>query len=339
MSFFNSNQHFVTQRLMVDFRGLNQEESIIRYDGLKSKVHEKLREYYSKVEDKLTFYTEIIELLGKRDGEYILLNLFFEKDVDFIIMGLKRNDSINSIKCFDSESLSFNILSEIKKNSNFQIVFFLKEYFTALIDLSEADWKNENENIHPLVRAFAKWLAENSDRKANEFELGVLLFEKIWSFYFSTPFNNLKALIFVSVLINEIKKNSIPIHRNLDRVRATIRELFVIRSHSILLDDTNLKNELSTGYIKNRLELEKLLDNSRSKDKDFQSWTFIEIFEAFDKMNIPDKEKALKDLRLKIDSGEIPTGADLTSLSSVSESKEVMNMINQKCYFFDKLEL
>lgn len=338
MSFFNSSPNFITQKLKVDFKGLNPEQSITKYEELKVKTREKLRVYYPKVEDKVAFYQEIIELLGAIDGEYILLNLFFESDVDIIVKKLKENNIINSIKSTNTDSLSYKLLSEINKNSNFQIVPFLKGHFTNLIDLSETDWTNENQNVHPLVRTFAKWLTDNLSGGTNEFVLGIFLFDKIWNIFFTNPFNNQKALIFINVLIEETKKSSsVSIHRYFDEVKTIASELFIDRPYSILIDGINFKIELSQGYQKRRLEFEEFLDDSRSKDKSFLSWSYQEIFEAFDGMNPPDKEKAIKDISMKIDSGKIPTKADMILLSSIENPKKLLTLIDQKCYFFEKL--
>jgi len=338
MSFFNSSPNFITQRLMVDFKGLNQEQSITKYEELKVKTREKLREYYPKAEDKIAFYQEVIELLGARDGAYILLNLFFESDVDSIIVKLKQTNNINSIKCLDTNSLSCKLFSEINKTPNFKILPFLKEYFTDLIDLSEADWKNENQNYHPLVTALAKWLIQNIECKTYELVLGILLFEKIWNDFFSDPFNTQKALSFVNMLIEETKKSSsVSLHQYFDEAKMIVSELFVDRPYSMLIDGTNFKGELSQGYQKRRLEFEELLNTSRSKDKSFLLWSYQRIFEAFDGMNPPDKEKAIKDISLKIDSGEIPNEVELSFLLSNNESLTLLELINRKLYFFETL--
>lgn len=340
MSFFNSSPNFITQRLMVDFKGLNPEQSITKYEELKVKTREKLRVYYPKAEDKVAFYQEIIELLGTRDGDYILLNLFFESDIDTIVTKLKENNIINSVKCRDTDSLSHKLLSEINKNSNFQIVPFLKGHFTNLIDLSETDWTNENQNVHPLVRAFAKWLTDNLSRGTNEFVLGIFLFDKIWNIFFTNPFNNQKALVFINVMIEETKKSSsVSIHQYFDEVQTIASELFIGRPYSILIDGIDFKIELSQGYQKKRLEFEELLDYSRSKDKSFLSWSYQEIFRAFSGLNDPDREKAIKDIKFKIDSGEVPVESDMIYLSSSKEPNKLMNLINQKCYFFEKLDM
>jgi hypothetical protein len=339
MSFFNSSPNFITQRLKVDFKGLNPEQSIAKYEELKVKTREKLREYYPKAEDKVAFYQEVIELLGTRDGDYILLNLFFETDVDTIVRKLKENNILNSVKCRDIDSLSHKLLSEINKNSNFQIVPFLKEHFTSLIDLSETDWTNENQNVHPLVRAFAKWLTDNLSHGKNEFVLGIFLFDKIWNIFFTNPFNNQKALVFITVLIEETKKSSsVSIHQYFDEVKTIASELFIDRPYSILVDGIDFKIELSQGYQKKRLEFEKFLDDSRSKDKSFLSLPYQEIFKAFPGLNEPDREKAIKDIKSKIDSGEIPIESDMILLSSIEASNKLVSLVNQKCYFFENIE-
>lgn len=340
MSFFNSSPNFITQRLIVDFKGLNPEQSITKYEELKVKTREKLRSYYPKAGDKVAFYLEIIKLLGSRDGDYILLNLFFEADVDTIVSKLKEKNVFILIRCRQINSISQKLLSEIIINSNFRIVPFLKEHFTNLIDLSETDWKNGNQNVHPLVRAFAVWLTDNLSCEKDEFIVGILLFDKIWNIFFSDPFDNQKALVFINVLIEQTKKtSSVSIHQYLDELKTIASELFIVRPYSILIDGNNFKIELSQGYKKRRLEFEIFLDNSRSKDKSFLSWSYKKIFLEFTALTEPEREKAIQDVIFKIDSGEVLEDADIIYLSTIFESDKLMKIINNKCYLFDKLNI
>ena len=82
MGFYQDNKNFIKLKLHSEMKGLSNEEKLIKYIAIKEETRKRLKSSYRKCDKISNFYKEAFEQLAFYETEFLLLNLYFEKDVD-----------------------------------------------------------------------------------------------------------------------------------------------------------------------------------------------------------------------------------------------------------------
>ncbi len=333
------------------------------YQKFKISVKNSLIESYSKCESKLKFYKDSLSKLSFFETDYLMLNLFFEKDFEPLYNVLILNGHFVNLRFENEDNISYKYFKYRKQtlSTTAGIEDFLKiEFGKLLSNITDVQWEGEiigNSNsfvTHDsslkknIVGNFAEWviLKGLTLDDSNLFYYSYQLFCKLWNHF--------------EVFKKESEKKSIELFAYLNK-----------NLKSIKIDETNLDLGSLLGYVKAKYDdlfvgsllylpilnrggsainttLEKLMENFQkqidllSKLKrcyKFESFKFI-----FDEL-INEKEdiiveKLHQEVNSRLNRSDLPSEKEQSYISSLI-CKEKIELIRQgffrRQYLFEEI--
>lgn len=316
------------------------------YDqNFRNKFRDKLKISYLKTANLSEFYNDAFDLLKNFEEEYLLLNLFFEEDPEAIINGLNKNH----FQEFIIKKENGHYFSKYKKhlyeslgkkkyqNSDFE-EFIINE-FEELTEISIKNLDLSNPKLHPLQHEFAVWLVNNLNKECSF--SAIIIYAKIWQLYFSSPFANIKAIVFLNCFIDSSKKLAYNFSHYIDNASSLISELFNNKLSFPLIENLELISGSSEGYKNKKEQLITLLKQNRSIYTDFSSRSYVDLYKLFLKSNDSNfKQRIIETLYKKIDKNELPTTIDFNSIKfQPDEENDFINHFNSCFYLFQNLKI
>jgi len=259
MCFEQENKNFIIQIIYSKLNKLDDLERIVEYNKIRNEVIKRVKKAYSNC-DRIRlniFYEDIFRILSLYESDYLILNLFLEKNNTEIINHLLKNNFDKLTFNFKSnKTLGFAFYTYLISKDNFtdsDINKFLKSQFIEKLNLfSEIDWKTETVRNYPLMTAYSSYITDDNIELFNERKLSFHLFVKLWNHYpeFKLPFNNTKAIMFYKNLNQLIESNSqfYILYKTLDDLYGN---LFVSPTYIPLLDNIQ-RDEYKQGYLNHR---------------------------------------------------------------------------------------
>lgn len=340
MSFFAANKNFITQRLIVDMKSLSNEEKRIQYETIKEETRKRLKKYYDICSKPEKFYEEAFEQLAFYEQEYLLINLFFEKDVSKLFKNLSQS-CLSDLQYLKEGSFSFIFYNFMK--SNFlenRVNEFLKLEFTKLLSLYSDDWRSEGPVRNNITKRYGSWLME-SNKTNTQIDLNIfsyIFFCKIWNNYDKYEENfTTKAIILYNTLNNDfynlLKEGY---YVNLNKIITnlfTIKEDLFVKdlAYYPLLDDSEHASE---GYINQRNKFNKNMKLSENLCRSYVNESYVIIFDVLRGRDSIMSEKIQNELNDKLNKFQIPNSKELFIIKKI-EGSECVNIVRKD--FFRRL--
>jgi len=205
MSFFNDNKNFIYIKLGHEMKGLTSEAKSEKFKSLKNEVNTRLKKSYKNlhsIEDKIDFYNEAISWLGEYHSDYLLINLFFEKEFPIIYGRVKLPNYIYAGYSIESQLAS--LLRDV--STDYDIREVIQHNISKEFDLNPNDWHNHERHNNPIVTKLANKMAESCENY-QVFLSKTLWFEKSWQLTFENRTPAMKATIFLAKLIGKLESN------------------------------------------------------------------------------------------------------------------------------------
>ena len=268
MSFLEENHYFYTHSLLIKMKGLSDLEKVELYKNFKNgnltiqdEVRQRISDYYKKfdINDLNLFYSEIIEVIGFYEADFILSNIYLESNTVEIlnyIFSVKKTIFFNGLNLNENKK---KILLEFEKeyliNKRVTKDFFNLTIFNLLNSLTKNSLIANNNNIFDsLVSKYPIWVANNleKDIELKSYYWFVILWQR---FIVETDIS--KNILFLHKFIIEYKINLSPyLSKFLSANKNYYQQLFNKKYFIPLI--TNIENNKS-GYFARKSELDKLV--------------------------------------------------------------------------------
>ena len=199
MSFINDNNNFINIELRSAMRGLNDSDKLAKYELKKIDCRKRLKTSYLNCIDKLTFYKEAFQELSFYETDYLMLNLFFEKDVNSLFTVLYRNSfkTLNFTSEHHLSKIFYNYMEEHSEEDNAKE--FIKKEFIELTNINENIWNNVVGH-ETFIQAYTNWMIESLGNSTIDDSLifSYQMLCKLWdiSDFNSEDFNNQSVLLY-----------------------------------------------------------------------------------------------------------------------------------------------
>jgi len=350
MTFIEDNKNFINIKLHAEMKGLSDDEKLKKYRlENQEDTQKRLKKYYIKCIKKLDFYSEAFEYLSFFESDYLMLNLFLEKEANVLITFLSYN-SFNNLNFVDKESISYNFWVFVNKNSEEDIVSeFLKTELYQLLGISENDWVNENKNYYPVITKYAEWLikAVEDEVDSNKIMFTYILFSKLWNHFsvFNEQFNT-KAIRFYNIInekFDDLKNHGIFLNLNnlIIRIKDNQNELMVNEINYFPLLDNEINQSYSNGYIIQRDKF-----NERVKQSEMLCSSYIDKSYHFIFNLMINEEKVIcnklyhKDIVGKLNNFQFPDSEEIRQIGEIEVGENTDRLKNdffRSLYIFEQL--
>jgi hypothetical protein len=292
MGFKEENKYFIQQIFFSEMKGLSEENKLLKYETKKYETRKKLKEFYLKCDKKLPFYKDAFYELSFYETDFLMLNLFLEKDVDSLFTFLSSN-SFNNLNFLNKNCISFKFwqyMNEVSNEKN--INMFLKLSAIELMKVNERTWNNDSNSIK-FSQFFAEWLLKSSFNTIdnNPTIFSYLLFTKLWNSeeLYINDYTNQSILLYFNFnkKFDELKQNS----HNVDLYK--IINIFGDIAESLLNNETicfpildTFKNsEIITPLLNQKEEFNKRIKLSEIICCSFTHKSYSYIFKLMDEFN------------------------------------------------------
>lgn len=337
MGFFENNKNFIYIKLGSEMKGLTPEVKSEKFNLLKVEVNIRLKNFYQKLnslEEKLVFYDEVFSWLGIYHFDYLMLNLFFEKEFSKIYSSIKNSYFI------DNRSIIFSTFKGLLGNefSYNQLDKIIKDKISEEFELNTNDWFNHELHNNPIVNKLADKLAENCEFYEN-FLNKILWSEKAWQLAFESNSPERKATIFLAKLTSRLHEKSegkTLFISNYLKYKEERDSLFVDKIRFPIFYNSQDVEELN--FIGVNVQKEKL-NNIISEYLIIQRLSHCDYVDIFTNFHIHNKimnVKAREFIDEKLDRGNLPSESDLKKIISLSSSTELKSLL---CYIFRRTYL
>lgn len=183
-SFLETNKYYLKE-LKSSVRGLTLSDRSRSYqEKFQSETRSRLRNFYLNVPDiraKILFYEEALENLMEFEFQYLLLSIYFEKDVDLLFSGLRTSINRNVPMSYkdDYGLLRFTTLKQVNPPSLRQ---FLSDTVNDLMGIRSLPFTN-TDNTSPEIYQFSEWLlkAISSESDVRKILMGLMHYVRYWS--------------------------------------------------------------------------------------------------------------------------------------------------------------
>lgn len=339
MGFFEDNKNFIIQKLKAEMKSLSLEEKIQYYEEtLKTETRYRLKVSYNNETDKVLFYKSAFEHIGIYEADYLLLNIFYEKESDILLNSIFTLDnSIFYSKNTENPILIVNKLRTLIYDKKDDVLGFSKRRFGELIDLRNGDWATFEKDQNPIMNKYGAWI--NSQNEINLLIDSILLFSKIWNLSWGNPFkfNGVKAC----VLLNHIISSKSYINfEAFDRSADILNSLLfpVENPFKISIQEANT----IPGYENKRREFDQKLNVSRQMAVNYSKLSFEEIFVQLKNSSTEVREAIKENLIKKINSGFLPSSFEIDNIENLisnhgDELIPIKELLYQKCYLYEKM--
>ncbi len=337
MGFFENNKNFIIQKLKAEMKSLTFEEKIQYYEEtLKTETIYRLKVSYNSETDKVLFYKSAFEHIGIYEADYLLLNVFYEKESDIILNSIFTLDnSLFHFKSTENSLLIVNMLRSLIFNKTDNVLGFAKKQFGELIGLRDSDWCTIEKYQNPIMNKYGTWI--NSQNKKEILIDSLLLFSKIWDLVWGNPFKGEKACVLLNHIISsESYVNFQAFDRSTDILNSL---LFPVENpFKISIQEANT----IPGYEIKRREFDHKLDVSRQMAINYSDLSFEEIFIQFKNSSSEVREAIKENLIKKINSGFLPSSFEIDNIENLisnhgDELIPIKELLYQKCYLYEKM--
>ena len=307
------------------------------------KFRDKLKNSYLKTNSLSEFYNDAFDLLNNFEEEYLLLNLFFEEDAETIINGLNKN----LLQDLVAKKEKTHYFSKYKKhlyetlgkkkyqNSDFE-EFIISE-FEELTEISIKKLDLCNPQQHPLQHEFAVWLANNLKTECSF--SAIIIYAKIWQLYFSRPFANIKAIVFLDCFISKTKELDFNFSYYVDKAIDLISLIFYNNISFPLIENLSVIKGASDGYKSKKNQLVDLLHENKLFHTDFSNLSYSNLYKVFlEATDLNLKQKIIKSIYKKIDLNIMPTEEDFDFIKRErKDSNNFTETFNATFYLYQNL--
>lgn len=343
MSFINDNSNFINIELNVEMKGLTESEKLANYELKKTECRKRLKKSYLNCSNKLTFYKEAFQELSFYETNYLILNLFFEKDFYSLFTILSTN-SFSNLRFIDEKGISYkfwkymNVVSDEKS-----INTFLKLNFNELTDVNERIWNN-NSNSKKFSQFFVDWLLESYSKVDDDKIIqSYLLFIKLWNSeeLYSKDYDKQTVLFLYNLnrKFDELKSNGENI--NLTNLIKLLNNTYLclLNNETInlpIFDNLNSTKNISDAYFKQKTELNQKIKLSEIIFCDYAQKSFNYIFNLMDENNEEIVfNKLMAEINKKLDNFILPSPEEIEEIKIKNYKIEKVNSFKQ--VFFRRL--
>lgn len=328
MSFYQENKNFITIKLHSEMKGLTDDEKLIRYETIKEETRKRLKKFYLKSQRVKNFYEEIFEQLAFYETDYLLLNLFFEKNVNGLFYHLSNDDSIH-LNFKNEESFSYDFWKFMEGSCD--VSKFLKTEFIPLLKIPEQEWSTKNEKTHDIIRVFPKIFLNPEELKH---EVSYYLLLKLWNHFdkYNKDLNTTSTMLYylVNAEFDKLKNKGIYVNLNkmINELNQNIDDLFVTNLEYYPLLNKSDKSIFSKGFYTQLDEFNKRVELSKDLCKSYINEPYDSIFHALIGKNTIICDKIQNDLNQKLDRLEMPDSNEIETIKNIEDNNDVNSVKN-----------
>lgn len=345
MGFIDENKNFILQNLIIGMNALSNSDKIIKYELIKKETRKRLSNSYINSTDKLSFYKDAFWELSFYETDYLMLNLFFEKDVNvfFTILSRHHFNSLNFTSEHHLSKIFYNYMEEHSEEDNAKE--FIKKEFINLLNIHENVWNNLAGH-KTFIQAYTNWMAESLVNSTIDDSLifSYQILCKLWdiSGFKSEDFNKQSGLLYhhantnVENLINSGEK--IDLHRLTNLFKGLPNELFNHKKLYFPLIDSN-NNDYDKIHLLQRGKFIKIIELSKTYCTSYIDKSFIFIFNLIDKhSNQIVINKLQEEIISKLENFNLPSSAEINEiigLENFHEMNKFKKVFLRKIYYFE----
>lgn len=331
MGFNQDNKNFIIQKIHSEMKGLSENEKLVKYDSIKEETRGRLKKSYLKSLESYEikkFYEEAFESLAFFETDYLLLNLFFEKDVNGLFYHLSNDDLIH-LNFRNKESLSYDFWKFMDDYGD--VSQFLKNEFIPILNIPEHEWSTNNERAHDIIRVFPKIFLNLAEDKH---ETSYYLLLKLWNHFdkYNKDLNATSTMLYYLVNQEFDKLKNEGIYVNLDemvnKLNQNINDLFVAKLGYYPLLSKFDKPIFSKGFYKQREGFNNRIELSKDLCKSYVNKSFDSLFYVMLGKSSIICEQIQKELIEKLEKFEIPDSKELDTIINIEDNKNV-NRVKQ----------
>ena len=345
MGFIDDNKNFILQNLIIGMNSLSNSDKIIKYELIKKETRKRLSNSYINSSDKLSFYKEAFSELSLYETDYLMLNLFFEKDVNVWFTILSRNHfkSLNFTSEYHLSKIFYNYMVEHSEEDNTKE--FIKKEFIELTNINENVWNNLAGH-KTFIQAYTNWMVESLGNSTIDETLffSYQMLCKLWdiSGFNSEDFNRQSGFLYYYTYINIEKVinsgEKIDLLRLTNLFKGLANELFNNKKlyfPFIDLDDNNY----STFHLLQRDKFIKMIELSETYCTSYIDKSFIFLFNLIDKHSNPIViNKLQEEIISKLENFNSPSSGEINEiigLGNFNEMNKFKKAFLRKIYCFE----
>lgn len=292
MSFISDNINFIKIELHTAMRGLSDSDKLAKYELKKTDCRGRLKTSYLNCSNKLSFYKEAFQELSFYETDFLMLNLFLEKDTTSLFTFLSSN-SFNNLNFLNKNCISFKFwqyMNEVSNEKNINI--FLKLSSTELMKVNEKTWNNDSNSIK-FSQFFAEWLLKSSLKSIdnNSTIFSYLMFTKLWNSeeLYINDYTNQSILLYFNFnkKFDELKQNShnVDLYKIINIFGDIAKSLLNNETICFPILDTFKNSEIITPLLKQKEEFNKRIKLSEIICCSFTHKSYSYIFKLMDEFN------------------------------------------------------
>jgi hypothetical protein len=211
MSFSRNNENFLRFEFYIALKGLTGSDKELKYVGqIQKEARRRIRVYYEivryDVAKKTAMYQELLEIFAAVERKWLLYSIYLDPHSEQISVKIGGS----AIQYLELTNDPFRAYFEQKVAQHDQSFTkgFLKQYFTATLDLSPGEWEAEDGKNNPVTNKLITWLTEQISQGAStkDLEQFFLNYTKLWNIYFTRIYNIHKALILIHKFFESYRK-------------------------------------------------------------------------------------------------------------------------------------
>jgi|TARA_R110001592_G_scaffold90485_2_gene266008 hypothetical protein len=320
MSFYSDNENFIKIKLLSEMKGLSDEEKLSKYVNIKVETRKRLKKAYSSSEDLCKFYEEAFAHVLFFEQEFLIINLFFEKECNSIFNYIKFGE-LSELQLDTVNLFSYKFINHMNNCfSEDEVSEFLKVELTELLSLEKSDWDSLILNRNSIVKKYALWLIESNRTKINSKVniFSYLLFCKIWNYFesYNEHFDS-KAIVFYNSLnekFTELLNKEVYVNLNQIVVEIQIGMqglLFKDLTYYPILDN---HTQSSNGYILQRNKFNENVKLSEFLCKSYAKESIVTIFKMMIGKEVVFSDRLQKEINEKLNRNILPSEKELEEI-------------------------
>lgn len=338
MSFIERNQYFFRNELQSKTKGLSQSERERFYKKeLQLETRKRLKEYFRENLDatsKVKDFDHVLTLLKDLEFEYILLSMYFDKDSDALFRNLGKVLS----ECTPNNFVDTFKLTSLYNNSSSRqqasVDYFLKPFFLQYFDVSEKEWLNKDIN-YDLIKKANAWLGISirTNKTVEYITLGLIHYTKLWSLYFSNPYQYDKGIMLLNEILILLKGTSESERVLFKRVLlglSSILNNLACQVPATPFFDLRDREIMKPGYIKKLDDVVRLLDDKGSIHQVSSGPTYKELITQYFGSDFRGQAQTFDKIRNKLLLGVPMTIDEMNFLESCSSSARLRKAFDTK---------
>ncbi len=383
MPFIEENKNFF-EHFYSELRNLDLDSKQEKYESFKDQIKDRTSAYYQKIEiadkaqtllqkdrffkdlidsighydadeaqtllQKDHFYKDLIDCIGLYDFDYILMNLFLDKDFIKLIPSFNTNEKFKSLLEQSKTTLALFIKGFIKKiNASLSVEkefsTYLKNAFYDFIQSDNQTWDSiKFKKDSSINHRYSQYLIKSITYDPPHWQSIIfnhLLFIKAYNHlaYFSTD-TSAKNILFLNNIIAHYKiektQHDVKLAELIFKIDWEIHNnCFVNYLKSPISMSETTAQEISTGLAKKVRDFLDIL-NIHNAIADTNSLAYYNLFKLSERFSLEDFEQYINEKLEKdhVIEKEVITKIEEDSNSNLKKSKD---LIYKKIYLFDYL--